>query len=153
MGSLVERLSPGGDFRPVACVFSSSPVNWTGEEQYWLDSKLPVLRPLGTWPPMAQFSPRKVLQMVKAREACHTVVSPKWPQGSHVLKCEAAVNRLAGKAWSFLTCTILFLLHTDSKRGEKFFRQSILQPIIHAIGFASWAIDVDLLYQLRMRAH
>jgi glycosyltransferase involved in cell wall biosynthesis len=97
--------------------------------------------------------PDEMLQLVAALGESDGVIASRWVRGSTVLRREPIFNLVAGRAWNFLTRSLLFLPLRDTQCGAKFFRRSVVGPTLRAISLTNRAFDVDLLYHLRKRGH
>jgi dolichol-phosphate mannosyltransferase len=97
--------------------------------------------------------PSEVIQMISHLSDCDGVVASRWARGAHVLRQEPFFNRVAGRLWNVLTRSILFLNLKDTQCGAKFFRRSVILPVLRGISLTNRAFDVDLLYHLKKSGH
>ncbi len=77
------------------------------------------------------------------------VVASRWVRGASGAAEEPLFNRTAGRAWNFLTRSLLFLPVRDTQCGAKFFRASVVLPILKTVTLTNRAFDVDVLYHVR----
>ena len=98
-------------------------------------------------------SPKEMYGLVGGLEDVDCVVASRWVRGSSGVGSEPLFNRLAGRAWNFLTRSLLFLPLRDTQAGAKFFRASVLRPLLESVTLTNRAFDVDLLYHVRKRGN
>jgi len=77
------------------------------------------------------------------------VIASRWTRGSVVLRSEPLFNQLAGRAWNFMVRALLLLPIQDTQCGAKFFKRSVVAPILKTITVTNRAFDVDFLYHVR----
>ena len=91
--------------------------------------------------------------LVEALDDVDCVVASRWVRGASGIDSEPLFNRLAGRAWNFLTRSVLFLPLKDTQCGAKFFRRSVVQLVLKTVTLTNRAFDVDLLYHVRKAGH
>ena len=96
-------------------------------------------------------SPKEMYELVGALENVDCVVASRWVRGASGAEAEPLFNRVAGRAWNLLTRSLLFLPLRDTQAGAKFFRASVLRPLLRSVTLTNRAFDVDLLYHVRKR--
>jgi dolichol-phosphate mannosyltransferase len=94
-------------------------------------------------------SPDEVYQLVGKLDQCDCVIASRWSRGSVVLEDEPLFNRFAGRIWNMLVRSMLFLPLKDTQCGAKFFRRSVVLPVLRTVAVTNRAFDVDLLYHVR----
>ena len=62
---------------------------------------------------------------------------------------EPLFNRIAGRFWNLMTRSVLFLPLRDTQCGAKFFKRSVIRPMLRTVALTNRAFDVDLLYHVR----
>lgn len=94
-------------------------------------------------------SPDEVYRLVGTLEDCDCVIASRWSRGSVAIEHEPLLNRIAGRVWNLLVRFILFLPLKDTQCGAKFFRRSVVAPVLRTVAVTNRAFDVDLLYHVR----
>jgi glycosyltransferase involved in cell wall biosynthesis len=94
-------------------------------------------------------SPEDVYTLVGALDGVDCVVASRWIRGASGVRTEPLFNRLAGRAWNLLARSLLFLPLKDTQCGAKFFRSSVIKPLLRTVTLTNRAFDVDLLYHIR----
>lgn len=77
------------------------------------------------------------------------VVASRWLRGSSGASAEPLFNRIAGRAWNFLTRSLLFLPLRDTQAGAKFFKGPVVRSLLRSVTLTNRAFDVDMLYHVR----
>ena len=96
-------------------------------------------------------SPEAMHDLVGSLEDVDCVVASRWVRGASGVETEPRFNRVAGRAWNFLARSLLFLPLRDTQAGAKFFRGSVVRPLLKSVTLTNRAFDVDLLYHVRKR--
>ena len=96
-------------------------------------------------------SPEAMYDLVSSLEDVDCVVASRWVRGASGVEAEPLFNRAAGRAWNFLTRSLLFLPLRDTQAGAKFFRGSVVRPLLKSVTLTNRAFDVGLLYHVRKR--
>ena len=96
-------------------------------------------------------SPEAMHDLVGSLEDVDCVVASRWVRGASGVEAEPRFNRAAGRAWNFLARSLLFLPLRDTQAGAKFFRGSVVRPLLKSVTLTNRAFDVDLLYHVRKR--
>jgi len=94
-------------------------------------------------------SPEEMFTLVGDLKDVDCVVASRWIRGASGADAEPLLNRVAGRAWNFLTRSLLFLPLGDTQAGAKFFKASVVRPMLHTVTLTNRAFDVDLLYHVR----
>jgi glycosyltransferase involved in cell wall biosynthesis len=94
-------------------------------------------------------SPQEMYGLVGDLREVDCVVASRWTRGAFGVGAEPLFNRVAGRAWNFLTRSLLFLPLRDTQCGAKFFRRSVVRPILKTVTLTNRAFDVDMLYHVR----
>ncbi len=94
-------------------------------------------------------SPEQMYALVGDLAEVDCVVASRWIRGATGVSGEPLFNRAAGRAWNFLTRSLLFLPLKDTQCGAKFFRSSVVRPMLKTVTLTNRAFDVDLLYHVR----
>jgi dolichol-phosphate mannosyltransferase len=94
-------------------------------------------------------SPEQIYQLVGNLENVDCVVASRWTRGASGAEAEPWFNRLSGRLWNFLTRSLLFLPLRDTQCGAKFFRRSVMTPLLRTVTLTNRAFDVDILYHVR----
>lgn len=79
------------------------------------------------------------------------VVASRWIRGASGGTEEPLFNRVAGRAWNFLTRSLLFLPLRDTQAGAKFFNGPVARSLLHSVTLTNRAFDVDMLYHVRKK--
>ena len=98
-------------------------------------------------------SPEEMHDLVDYLRDVDCVVASRWIRGASGADAEPLFNRVAGRAWNFLTRSLLFLPLRDTQAGAKFFQRSVVHSLLRSVTLTNRAFDVDLLYHLRKRGH
>jgi dolichol-phosphate mannosyltransferase len=98
-------------------------------------------------------SPEALYGMVGALNDVDCVVASRWVRGADGVKAEPLFNRFAGRVWNFLTRSLLLLPLRDTQCGAKFFRRSVVRPLLRTVTLTNRAFDVGILYHLRKSGH
>ena len=98
-------------------------------------------------------SPEQMYDLVGGLAEVDCVVASRWIRGASGVRAEPIFNRLAGRAWNFLTRSLLFLPLRDTQCGAKFFRRSVVHPVLKTVTLTNRAFDVDFLYHVRKAGH
>lgn len=93
-------------------------------------------------------SPDEMYRLVGHLADVDCVVASRWIRGSTGVGSEPLFNRTAGRAWNFLTRSLLFLPLRDTQCGAKFFRSSVVLPLLKTVTLTNRAFDVDFLYHV-----
>ncbi len=94
-------------------------------------------------------SPKQMYGLVGYLKDVDFVVASRWTRGSMGVEAEPIFNRLAGRAWNVITRSLLFLPMRDTQCGAKFFKASVVRPLLRTVTLTNRAFDVDLLYHVR----
>lgn len=94
-------------------------------------------------------SPEQMYALVGDLDQVDCVVASRWVRGATGARAEPLFNRSAGRAWNFLTRSLLFLPLKDTQCGAKFFRSSVVRPLLATVTLTNRAFDVDFLYHVR----
>ena len=93
--------------------------------------------------------PSQIYGMVEILKEVDCVVASRWMRGSVVLRSEPQFNRLAGRMWNLLVRALLQLPIKDTQCGAKFFKRSVVVPLLRTITLTNRAFDVVFLYHVR----
>jgi dolichol-phosphate mannosyltransferase len=93
--------------------------------------------------------PSEIYGMVDALKEVDCVIASRWMRGSVVLRAEPLFNQLAGRIWNFMVRALLFLPIRDTQCGAKFFKRSVVVPLLRTVTVTNRAFDVVLLYHVR----
>lgn len=124
-----ERLGKGG---AVLAGFRAAKFDFVG----YLDADGPV-------------SPESVHDMIEVLRECDGVVASRWIAGSRIARPQRFARVVLGRGWNVLVRIVLFLPQKDTQCGAKFFRRSVVIPMLRAVAVTDWAFDVDLLFHLK----
>jgi dolichol-phosphate mannosyltransferase len=94
-------------------------------------------------------SPEQVRGLVNDLKDVDCVVASRWTRGASGVEEEPLFNRFAGRVWNFLARSLLFLPLRDTQCGAKFFRRSLVAPMLRTVTLTNRAFDVDFLYHVR----
>jgi glycosyltransferase involved in cell wall biosynthesis len=94
-------------------------------------------------------SPESMYALVGSLREVDLVVASRWIRGATGAQAEPLFNRVAGRIWNSLTRSLLFLPLQDTQCGAKFFKASVVQPLLHTVTLTNRAFDVDFLYHVR----
>ena len=113
---------------------------WASQYEYvgYLDADGPI-------------SPREMYGLVGYLKDVDFVVASRWTRGAVGVETEPLFNRLSGRLWNILTRSLLFLPLRDTQCGAKFFKASVVRPLLRTVTLTNRAFDVDLLYHVRKR--
>lgn len=98
-------------------------------------------------------SPEEMYGMVGGLKDVDCVVASRWVRGASGVQSEPLFNRVSGRAWNFLTRSLMFLPLRDTQCGAKFFRGSVVGPVLKTVTLTNRAFDVDFLYHVRKAGH
>ncbi len=93
-------------------------------------------------------SPDELYRLVGHLREVDCVVASRWIRGASGVASEPLFNRLAGRAWNFLTRSLMFLPLRDTQCGAKFFRSSVVLPLLKTVTVTNRAFDVAFLYHV-----
>lgn len=96
-------------------------------------------------------SPNEMYDLVGHLKDVDCVVASRWVRGASGAEAEPWFNRFSGRLWNILTRSLLFLPLRDTQCGAKFFRESVVRPLLRTVTLTNRAFDVDFLYHLRKR--
>jgi dolichol-phosphate mannosyltransferase len=94
-------------------------------------------------------SPEAMYGLVGSLREVDCVIASRWVRGAAGVAAEPRFNRAAGRVWNALTRALLFLPLSDTQCGAKFFRGSVVRPILRTVTLTNRAFDVDILYHIR----
>ena len=94
-------------------------------------------------------SPQAMYELVDYLRDVDCVVASRWLRGASGVESEPAFNRLAGRAWNVLVRSLLFLPLRDTQAGAKFFKGSVVRPLLKSVTLTNRAFDVALLFHVR----
>ncbi len=94
-------------------------------------------------------SPEAIYGLVGCLEDVDRVVASRWLRGAVGVEAKPLFNRVAGRAWNFLTRSLLFLPLRDIQAREKFFRGSVVRSLLRSVTLTYRPFDLDLLYHVR----
>ncbi len=94
-------------------------------------------------------SPEEMYGMVDYLRDVDCVVASRWVRGASGGDGEPLFNQVAGRAWNFLTRSLLFLPLRDTQAGAKFFQRTVAHSLLRSVTLTNRAFDVDLLYHVR----
>jgi glycosyltransferase involved in cell wall biosynthesis len=94
-------------------------------------------------------APQSFDGMAKACDGMGAVIGSRWIKGAEVVIKQSVPRRIASRGFN-LAVRLLFGLNIhDTQCGAKIFSRDALAVVMDRIGTLDWAIDVDLLFQLR----
>jgi dolichol-phosphate mannosyltransferase len=93
-------------------------------------------------------SPEEMYGLVGHLKDVDCVIASRWVRGASGVEAEPAFNRVAGRLWNLLTRALLFLPLSDTQCGAKFFKRSVVRPLLHTVTLTNRAFDVDFLYHV-----
>lgn len=94
-------------------------------------------------------SPEQIYGLVDGLHDVDCVMASRWIRGSTGVEQEPLFNRVAGRFWNFMARSVLFLPFRDTQCGAKFFKRSVVMPLLRTVALTNRAFDVDLLYHVR----
>jgi glycosyltransferase involved in cell wall biosynthesis len=94
-------------------------------------------------------SPSQIYEMVDTLKEVDCVIASRWMRGSIVLRPEPLFNQAAGRVWNFLVRALLHLPIRDTQCGAKFFKRSVVVPLLRTVTVTNRAFDVVFLYHVR----
>lgn len=94
-------------------------------------------------------APSQIYSMVDSLKDVDCVIASRWMRGSVILRSEPLFNRLAGRIWNSMVRALLFLPIRDTQCGAKFFKRSIVAPLLRTVTVTNRAFDVVFLYHVR----
>jgi len=98
-------------------------------------------------------APDQMHQMVDRLVDVDCVIASRWIRGASGVEAEPLFNRFAGRLWNFLSQSLLFLRVKDTQCGAKFFKSSIIEPILRTVALTNRAFDVDFLYHVQKEGY
>jgi glycosyltransferase involved in cell wall biosynthesis len=98
-------------------------------------------------------SPAEMFGMVEHLAEVDFVLASRWTRGATGVGAEPLFNRAVGRVWNLLTRSLLFLPLRDTQCGVKFFRSSVIGPVLKTVTLTNRAFDVDFLYHVRKAGH
>jgi dolichol-phosphate mannosyltransferase len=98
-------------------------------------------------------SPEQMHGLVGQLAEVDFVLASRWTRGATGVRAEPRFNRVAGRAWNLLTRSLLFLPLRDTQCGAKFFKKSVVLPLLKTVTLTNRAFDVDLLYHVHNRGY
>lgn len=98
-------------------------------------------------------SPEEMYGLVAYLRDVDCVVASRWIRGASGAEGEPLFNRVAGRAWNFLTRSLLFLPLRDTQAGAKFFKGRVVRQLLRSVTLTNRAFDVDLLYHIRKQGN
>lgn len=93
-------------------------------------------------------SPEEMYGLVGYLKDVDCVVASRWIRGASGAGAEPLFNRVAGRVWNALTRSLLFLPIGDTQAGAKFFKGSVIRPLLRTVTLTNRAFDVDFLYHV-----
>jgi len=94
-------------------------------------------------------SPETIYDLVDSLKDVDCVVASRWMRGAVGVESEPLFNRVSGRVWNFLARSLLFLPMRDTQCGAKFFKGSVVRPLLRTVTLTNRAFDVDILYHVR----
>jgi glycosyltransferase involved in cell wall biosynthesis len=94
-------------------------------------------------------APSQIYGLVDSLKEVDCVIASRWMRGSVVLRSEPLFNQVAGRIWNFLVRSLLQLPIQDTQCGAKFFKRSVVVPLLRTITVTNRAFDVVFLYHVR----
>jgi glycosyltransferase involved in cell wall biosynthesis len=94
-------------------------------------------------------SPDQMYALIGSLTDVDCVIASRWLRGSTGANGEPLFNRIAGRGWNFLTRWLLFLPLRDTQAGAKFFKRSVIRPLLQTVTLTNRAFDVDFLYHVQ----
>jgi glycosyltransferase involved in cell wall biosynthesis len=94
-------------------------------------------------------APSQIYSLVDTLKEVDCVIASRWMRGSVVLRSEPLFNQIAGRIWNFLVRALLKLPIQDTQCGAKFFKRSVVIPLLRTITVTNRAFDVVFLYHVR----
>jgi glycosyltransferase involved in cell wall biosynthesis len=91
----------------------------------------------------------QIYGMVDTLKDVDCVIASRWIQGSVVVRPEPLFNRVAGRVWNFLVRGLLLMPIQDTQCGAKFFKRSVVIPLLRTVTVTNRAFDVVVLYHIR----
>jgi len=98
-------------------------------------------------------SPDEMYALVGDLKDVDCVVASRWVRGASGVGAEPLFNRVAGRCWNFLARSLLFLPLRDTQAGAKFFKGSVIRPLLHSVTLTNRAFDIDILYHVHKAGH
>jgi glycosyltransferase involved in cell wall biosynthesis len=93
--------------------------------------------------------PSQLYGMADTLKEVDCVIASRWVRGSVVLRSEPLLNQVAGRLWNFLVRGLLLLPIQDTQCGAKFFKRSVIRPLLRTVTVTNRAFDVVFLYHIR----
>jgi glycosyltransferase involved in cell wall biosynthesis len=93
--------------------------------------------------------PSQIYGLVDSLADVDCVIASRWMRGSVVLQSEPLFNQVAGRIWNFLVRALLNLPMQDTQCGAKFFKRSVVIPLLRSITVTNRAFDVVFLFHVR----
>lgn len=94
-------------------------------------------------------SPQEMYGLVDDLRGVDCVVASRWIRGASGASQQPLFHRVAGRGWNFLTRSLLFLPLSDTQCGAKFFKKSVVLPVLKTVTLTNRAFDVSVLYHVR----
>ncbi len=98
-------------------------------------------------------SPEEMYRLVGHLSEVDCVVASRWIRGASGVGAEPLFNRFAGRVWNLLSRSLLFIPLRDTQCGAKFFRSSVILPLLRTVTVTNRAFDVDFLYHVNTAGH
>jgi dolichol-phosphate mannosyltransferase len=93
--------------------------------------------------------PSQIYGLVDSLKEVDCVIASRWMRGSVVLRSEPIFNQIAGRIWNFLVRALLNLPIRDTQCGAKFFKRSVVVPLLQSVTVTNRAFDVVFLFHVR----
>lgn len=78
-------------------------------------------------------------------------IASRYIAGSVVSPKQTFMHILSSRIYNILVRTLFFMPYRDTQCGAKLFRRKAVEATINSFTMASWAFDIDLLYNMRKR--
>jgi dolichol-phosphate mannosyltransferase len=98
-------------------------------------------------------SPQEMYDLVGGLNHVDCVIASRWIRGASGASQEPLFNRIAGRGWNLMTRSLLALPIRDTQCGAKFWRNSVVRPMLKTITVTNRAFDVAFLYHVSNAGH
>ena len=78
-------------------------------------------------------------------------IASRYIRGSSVSPKQTFMHILSSRIYNMLIRILFFMPYRDTQCGAKLFRRKAVETTIASFTMASWAFDIDLLYNMRKR--
>lgn len=94
-------------------------------------------------------SPEAFYDLIKNIDGNYGIIASRYVSGAIVNPKQRFSRVLVSRIFNMIIKALFLLNYKDTQCGAKLFRRKAIERIINSLGMTQWAVDIDLLYNLK----